>query len=355
MEKRNPYAVSFGRIPNQYISRSFMIDNIIESLDGDVVTEQAFKLTGTRGSGKTVTLSAIEKRLRKDPAWIVIDLKSNGEIVNDLIAALYESVPFLTRFIDANLNLTSFGISVNLSGKRPASSSSVVLKKILTEVQRKKKKVLIAIDEIRKTNAIIDFIQEFQILMRAELPVYLIVAGLYDDIESVENTEGLTFFLRATKYEMTPLNISAIREDYRKTLNISYDVADEMAVMTKGYAFAYQAFGKYMWDSGDKEISAAVLSNVDDALAEMVYEKIWSELSPRDRWFLQFVVQKDRMKASELLEITKKKHNEWSEPRKKLIEKGVIDGSVRGEISLKLPRMKEFVEARHPAAAEDGI
>ena len=49
------------------------------------------------------------------------------------------------------------------------------------------------------------------------------------------------------------------------------------------------------------------------------------------------------MSATELLEMTKKKHNEWSEPRKRLIGKGVIDGSVRGAISLKLPRFKEYV------------
>ena len=62
----------------------------------------------------------------------------------------------------------------------------------------------------------IDFVQEFQILIREELPIYLIVAGLYEDIESIENTDGLTFFLRATKYEMTPLNHTSIRDDYQK-------------------------------------------------------------------------------------------------------------------------------------------
>lgn len=52
----------------------------------------------------------------------------------------------------------------------------------------------------------IDFIQEFQILIREELPIYVIVAGLYEDIDSLENAEGLTFFLRATRCEMTRVN-----------------------------------------------------------------------------------------------------------------------------------------------------
>ena len=50
------------------------------------------------------------------------------------------------------------------------------------------------------------------------------------------------------------------------------------------------------------------------------------------------------MQASELLEITNKKHNEWSETRKRLREKGIIDVKTRGMITVKLPRFKEFVD-----------
>ena len=37
------------------------------------------------------------------------------------------------------------------------------------------------------------------------------------------------------------------------------------------------------------------------------------------------------MSVDELLEMTHKNHNEWSSPRARLIEKGIIDGSVRGK------------------------
>ena len=341
---RNPYVASFGRIPNQYISRNLIIDNITDELNSDLVAEQAFKLTGIRGTGKTVTLSAIVKELKADDRWIVVNLKSGGDITADLVANLYSEVSFLTKYVDANLNLSAFGIGLNLSKKSPVASIDVALKKILTEVKKKKKRVLIAIDEVRKTDALIDFIQAFQILIREDLPVYLVAAGLYEDIESVENTGGLTFFLRAATYEMTPLNLRMIREDYRKTLKLSTETADTLAHMTKGYAFAYQVFGKYMWASKEKQITETVLAQADEALAKMVYEKIWSELAPRDRWFMHFLVQKDRMSVEELLAMTKKKHNEWSEPRKRLAAKGIIDISKRGSISMILPRMKEFVE-----------
>lgn len=50
------------------------------------------------------------------------------------------------------------------------------------------------------------------------------------------------------------------------------------------------------------------------------------------------------MTADELLAITKQSHAEWSIPRSRLKEKGIINVETRGVISIKLPRFKEFVE-----------
>lgn len=344
MTGRCPYVINFGRMPNQYIERSLLIDDITDTLNSDIVEEQAFKITGIRGTGKTVTLTAIEKQLEQEDNWIIVDIKPDSDIVNDLVANLYTNVPFVAKFIDTNLNLSAFGIGINISGKSPAASLDVALGILLKEIKRRKKRVLVLIDEARKTPSLIDFIQEFQILIRKDYPIYLIVAGLYEDIESLENTDGLTFFYRAPKLEMTPLNIGIIKEDYKETLGLSDDVAYDLAIMTKGYAFAYQAFGKYMWTRKSKQITPIVLAEVDEALARKVYDKIWSELTPKDKWYMSFIAQKDTMSATELLEITKKSHSDWSEPRKRLIEKGLIDGSVRGKITLKLPRLKEYIK-----------
>ena len=342
--QRNPYIINFGRLPKQYISRDYLVDSIIETLDSEEIEEQAFKITGIRGTGKTVTLTAIEKIVREDEAWIVVDLKSNADITKDLVAQLYSEVPFITKFIDASLNLSMFGIGLNMMKKSPVASLDYALKVILEEIRRKKKRVLIVIDEMRKTPAMVDFIQEFQILIRQELPIYIIVAGLYKDIESLENTEGLTFFLRASKQELKPLNINIISEDYQKTLGVSKEVALQMAKITKGYAFAYQALGKYMWDYEEKEVTSRVLYSLDEILEDKVYRKIWSELAPNDRFFLKYIVQKERMSATELLTLTKKSHSEWSVPRARLKEKGIINAQMRGMISINLPRFKEFVE-----------
>lgn len=346
MAVKNPYTISFGKIPNKYVSRTAVIDGIIEEFDSDRPDEQVYKLTGIRGTGKTVTLTAIEQYFRDEEDWIVIDIPSRADITTELVARLYSQVPFITKFVDASLNLSAFGIGVSVSGKSPVASINYALEVLIEEVKKRHKKVLITVDEAQKTKSMVEFIQEFQILIRKDLPLYLILAGLYEDIESLENADGLTFLLRATKYEMTPLNITYIRDDYQNTLEISYEEAEKMAYITKGYAYAYQTLGKFMWDSKGKELTEDVLRKMDDMLSDKVYKKIWSELAPNDKLFLRFIAQKDSMPVNELLELTHKNHSDWSVPRQRLSEKGIIDTQNRGIVAIRLPRFKEFIDAQ---------
>ncbi len=52
--------------------------------------------------------------------------------------------------------------------------------------------------------------------------------------------------------------------------------------ITKGYPFAYQALGKYLWEEKSHALNDEILVKFDEALRHYVYEKIWSELSPKD-------------------------------------------------------------------------
>lgn len=50
---RNPFAINFGKLPQQYIGREIIIDEIVNELEADPAQNQCFMLTGMRGSGKT--------------------------------------------------------------------------------------------------------------------------------------------------------------------------------------------------------------------------------------------------------------------------------------------------------------
>ena len=342
----NPYTTGFGRIPSHYLARDLIIDDIVENICSDEVRGQAYKLTGIRGTGKTVTLTSIERRLSNDDSWIVLGIKPEGNIIEDIVGGIYNEVPFLGSFFKKELNLSKFGIGINVKNVPPVSSLDAALKKILVELSKINKRLLITIDEVKNSREMREFVQEFQLLIRQNLPIYLIVAGLYDDIESLENADHLTFFLRAEKHEMKPLNLTLIRSDYMKTLGVTREIADEMAAITKGYAFAYQALGKYMWESRENVVTDEVLARLDEALSEKVYRKIWTELSNNARWYLGYIVKKDSIPVSELLEMTSKNKSQFSKSRQELKQRGIIDTSIRGIISVRLPRFREFIESQ---------
>lgn len=339
----NPYAVAFGRIPTSYIKRDLIIDEILSAFMSENVDSQCYKLTGVRGSGKTVTMTSIIKILKEQGEWICIDLSSSKNILQDLLAMTYDKIPHIAQFIDAELNLSAYGIGISVSNKRPVASVEVAVSKVLNELNKKNKRLLVTIDEIVKNDETVHFIKFFQQMVREELPIYFIATGLHGKIEELENTEGLTFFLRSAKLKMKPLNLNLIRSDYQKKLSVTAEVADELSFITKGYAFAYQALGKYMWEENEKHISENVLTKMDAALAEGSYRIIWRELSDAEKMYVSFLCQKDEMNVSELLELTKKNASDWTRPRKNLIDKELIESTGRGAVRFVLPRFDVFL------------
>ena len=342
--KKNPFAINFGRVPLQYISRDILIDEIIDELSGEYVQNPCFMLSGTRGSGKTVTMTSIERKLAESEEWIIIRLNPERNMLEGLVAKLYDSKDFLTKFIDTGVNLSKFGIGVNITSKSPVADIESALEIILKEIKKKKKRLLVTVDEVSNTAYMREFASSFQIMIREELPIYLIMAGLYENIRSLENEKNLTFLYRALKYEMEPLNMTLIADRYSKTMGIKQDTAMEYALITKGYPFAYQALGKYLWEDDTHMINNEILAKFDEALRHYVYEKIWSELSPKDRWYMSFIVQKKEMHVAEILELAKEKKNEFSQYRARLRDTGLINTNTHGMVSFRLPRFDVFVK-----------
>ena len=341
---KNPFAINFGKVPTQYISRDILIDEIIAELTADTPQNPCFMLTGTRGSGKTVTMTAIEREMQERDDWIIVRLNPVRNMIEGLVAKLYDSRQFLTKFIEANVNLSKFGIGADISAKSPVADIESALEIILRELRKQNKRLLVTVDEVSNTQSMREFSSSFQIMLREDLPIYLIMAGLYENIHSLENVENLTFLYRTPKYEMSPLNLTLIAARYMKIFEIDQETAMDMARLTKGYPFAYQALGKYLWEEPEHKLNDEVLARYDEALRQYVYEKIWSEMSERDRWYMSYIVKRPSMKVSELLKICNVKKSEFSQYRSRLRDKGLIDTSVRGTVRYTLPRFDKFIE-----------
>ena len=65
MSKNNPFTLSFGMSPNEFISRYEYSEEIITTFCSENPVSHAYLIEGIRGSGKTVLMTSIEKELAK--------------------------------------------------------------------------------------------------------------------------------------------------------------------------------------------------------------------------------------------------------------------------------------------------
>lgn len=68
-------------------------------------------ITGLRGSGKTVLMTRIEKRLRENSDWIVVDVNPEQNVMEEIVAYLSN---WHSLVQDASVSLSAMGIGVNM-------------------------------------------------------------------------------------------------------------------------------------------------------------------------------------------------------------------------------------------------
>ena len=88
MAGKNPFTVSFGRPPVEYVSRAQNHDRVMKTFTEMPVTDQIYIISGLRGTGKTVLFSSLIKDFRRLDDWIVIQLNT----YNDMTESLYSEL-----------------------------------------------------------------------------------------------------------------------------------------------------------------------------------------------------------------------------------------------------------------------
>ncbi len=343
MGKTNPFTLRFGRIPPSHISRINQLNEITESFDSDNPVSQVYMITGVRGSGKTVLLTELSKYYDEQDDWVVVALNPDRDLLNSMAAKLYESAGIKNITVEKSIGLSIAGLTASVKAEPVIMDVESIIEKILKKLRDKKKKVLITIDEVTTTPEVKAFASAFQIFIREELPVYLIMTGLYDNIRNLQNQKTLTFLYRAPQVFLPPLKYVAVAESYKNIFNCSAETAKHLAVLTCGYSFAYQVLGYLLWENNTVKVNPKLLNQYDSTLADYAYEKIWSELSEKDRHVMRAITESKDKSTASVLKAAKMEKNEFSVYRDRLKKQGLLDTSKRGFVYFQLPRFEEFI------------
>lgn len=343
--KKNPFTLSFGRKPPEFIERYELRNRVITTFTMPPITDTLFLITGVRGSGKTVLMSSIASELEKDSSWIVLRINPHHDILQAIYDELYAAIVQLHLSFSAEINLGIFKAEMNHNSLPEYSVFN--LKSLLEAVSQKEMKVLITIDEVINTPQMVEFAHQFQVYTMENLPIFFLGTGLYENIADLQNEKTLTFLYRAPKIFTTPLDISAMASSYQSVFQIPTHKALKLAQLTKGYAFAFQALGYVYFEHQDAQTLDEILPIYDQILRESSYEKLWSELSDMDRLVCKAIADSPDDLVKTIRQQMNISSQKFSVYRNRLKEKGLIDTSRFGKVSFILPRFKEFITLQY--------
>lgn len=338
---KNPFTLTFGKQPDSFIIRYENTSRIIETFsEGDL--SRTYLIEGIRGSGKTVLMTSIANSFKESKDWIVVNLNSTVNLLSDLAKRLNDECETIPNFFSKGFNISFAGVGIGVNGNDTLRDDVSIIKDILGVVKKKKKKVLITIDEVMHDQNMRAFASEFQILIREDYPLYLIMTGLYENLDKIQNDPALTFLLRSPKILLEPLSMVQITDKYKGIFDIEDESAKELARLTKGYAFAFQALGALYWERKDNPDIEEVISSLENMLDDYVYRKIWSTCSKRDKDIILAISEDDTL-VKDICNKVGIKNESFSRYKERLVRKGIVVSSGYGVVSLALPRFYEVV------------
>lgn len=339
----NPFTLTFGKKPSEYIIRRADIEEIEKTFLEEPARSQSYLIRGVRGSGKTVLMTAIAREIADNSDWVCVDLNSSQNLVDDLSYRLVDACEHATGILDRGMDISVAGFGIGFGSKSDRDSVSRC-EEILNMLKKQKKKLLITIDEVCNDQSMKQLASQFQIWIRKDYQIFLLMTGLYENIYAIQNDPQLTFLLRSPKITLGPLGLPQIVRQYERALNISNDVAMRLARETKGYAFAFQALGMIYYDNEKSLSIEKQLDIMDEYLDEYVYQKIWSGLSEQDRNVILQLSDNKAIKVKDICEATGMSSATFSKYRERLINKGLISANQHGYVELALPRFRKICE-----------
>lgn len=346
MQGKNPFCISFGKQPPNYIGRNVEKQRVLDTFREEPVTDQLFLITGVRGCGKTVFMNGVAAELEKNTDWIVLRESATADISRAVLADLAEKLKLKRHRPIKQAAVTIAGSGVNLEFEADTTPENVISRvdEALRQAADKGKKVLVVVDEVSNTPQMKDFSHLFQIEISQGRPLYFLGTGLYENVQELSDEKDLTFLHRAPRIELSPLNSGAIVESYRRIFSLSETKAQQMAKLTLGYSYAFQVLGYLYWEAGAPQDVAVVLPDYDAMLADASYRKIWMECSETDQRILNAMARIDSDRVAEIRKACgEMPPNYFSNYRQRLMKRGILTSSSHGTLQFALPRFREFV------------
>lgn len=324
--KIDPFTRTPGVAGKAYIDNG-VADTIISNFCSPESEKYVYKITGLRGSGKSVEYSKVIRTLKEKKGWLVYPLSATGEAVSTLISRLSMEKFIARSYTDNDLFY----------------SEEAILTRMVGIANGKGYNVLVGVDDIARTPEMIKLLSMIGSMILEGLQIYLVVTGLSDNIEDFSSEKNLTFFKRADAIEIGALNKYDITYMYEKLLEIDAGKAKEIEALTSGYAYAYQVLGSLYFGKKKDESLDDIIPEFERILFRDSYDLIWKSLTAGEKDVVRCIYKTGDGKADAIKSLMSNPST-YSVYRDRLIRKHLVDGDTRGYLKIKLPRFDRFIE-----------
>lgn len=361
MQNQNPFKPTAGKMPPVLVGREKVTDDFLEGLaNGEGAPGRLMRITGPRGSGKTVLLSELAS-IAEDEGWLVVNVSGSG----DLLASLSRRLMRKSLFSEIVFKAQSPLVSIEARrGSASLDDFESILECATRGMTKRGKGLLVTIDEVQ--DALRDDIREIatavQFMIRENQNIALVFAGITTGVLDILNGKSVTFLRRAKPEELDAIPLDEVRDSLRDTIaNSGFQIEEEALALatdaTQGYAHLIQLVGYHVWRTawlrGRKGDDAIVVS-VDDATRGVAAARdefksavLEATITGLPKTAIDFILAmsetRDVVSTSKIASMLKRTTGYLSPYRRQLISRQVIEQTAPGYVTFSIPLMKEYL------------
>ena len=353
----SPFTFTPGMAGKAYINMHYT-DEIADSFDDPESERYVYKILGLRGSGKSVVYSKLINATKAKEAWKVYTISAGvenphksliGQMSKDGFISSYDDTVKLSAEAGAEGNVLvakgsgKVAVEVERAKNPNLYSDESTIKDMVRSATKKGFKILIGIDDIVKSEEMVSFLSLIgDMILDEERDIYLLCTGTTKNIEDFAAEPHLSFFVRGNKIEIAGLSMNQMALKYAELLGAPLETAKALARYTKGYAYAYQVLGELCYTHGSTDIQSFE-QEFDASLADQ-YDLIFKGLADSEKEFLRAVVLSESGAAKDIQKNMTNQEN-YNVLRSRLSKKHLVNASIRGILTVDLPRIKEYFTA----------
>ncbi len=360
-ENRNPFTPDFGKVPAYFAGREDVLGELTEAFEQPDSTGTCALFVGPRGSGKTALLTYVG-RIAERFGWISANVSALPGMLDDILQQGEETAQHI---VDEAISKSVKGVSIAGIGSIQWESTQpdeptwrTKMTRFLDALNEAGTGLVITVDEVDVTlPEMTELVSVYQHFVREDRKVSLLMAGLPYNVDTLIKGKNTSFMRRAERYDLGPLSDYEVEEAFKLTVENGGKIIDDeaLAVAVKaidGFPFMFQLLGHRAWRLAGEDASLSrdvVQKGADLAqkqLATRIFDTTYAELSPADRAFLRSMLQDEsETSRTDLMVRLGKPSGHITTYKRRLIQAGVIDETLRGTFRFSLPGFKKYLQA----------